>query len=410
LVDSISLALIISSLIILIGFLANYLFSKTGFPDMLILILLGAIFGPVLGVFDPVIIQGFAPYIAALALAYILFDGGMGLNIRQVVSNSPKALLLATLGFFFSVIATAVFMLLAFNMPILYGLLLGGIVGGSSSVVVISLASKIKISEKCSTILILESALTDVFSIVICIALIDIIVTGQADVAAIGIGVSMRFLIGTLIGLGLGFAWLFALRKLATLDFSYILTLGIILLGYAVSEVLGGNGALSALIFGLILGNEKDILGGFNSFLKMNTGNQIFNGKPSLSVGKGLKRFESEIAFLIRTFFYVFLGIIASVTSVTVLAAGIGLSIILYLTRYGAVWITTINSPLKKERKVLTAVLTRGLATAVLATLPAQYGLPYADLFVNISIVIIVATAIMATAGCMITSRKPKEE
>jgi NhaP-type Na+/H+ or K+/H+ antiporter len=213
LVDPVSLALILSALIILIGFLANYLFNKTGFPDMLILILLGALFGPVLGIFDPTIIQSFAPYIAALALAYILFDGGMGLNIRQVVSNSPKALLLAVSGFAISTVATAVFMMAVFNMPILYGLLLGGIVGGSSSVVVISLASKIKISEKSSTILILESALTDVFSIVICIALI-VIVTGQTDVTAIGVGVTMRFFIGILIGVGLGFAWLFALRKL----------------------------------------------------------------------------------------------------------------------------------------------------------------------------------------------------
>jgi potassium/hydrogen antiporter len=409
LVDIVSLALIISALIILTGFLANYLFKKTGFPDMLILIFLGAIFGPVFGVFDPIMIQGFAPYIAALALAYILFDGGMGLNIRQVVSNSPKALLLAVSGFALSVIVTAVFMLLAFNMPILYGLLLGGIVGGSSSVVVISLASKIKISEKSATVLILESALTDVFSIVICIALLDIIITGQTDVAAIGIGVTLRFLIGTLIGVVSGFVWLFALRRLATLEFSYILTLGTILLGYAVSEVLGGNGALSALIFGLILGNEREILGGLNSFFKINTGNKIFEGKPILSVEKGLKRFESEIAFLIQTFFYVFLGIIASVNSIPVLAAGIGLSIILYVTRYGAVWITTFNCSLKKERHVLTAVLTRGLATAVLATLPAQYGLPYADLFVNLSIVIIVTTAIMATAGCMIASHKNKE-
>ena len=72
----------------------------------------------------------------------------MGLNIRQVVSNSPKALLLAVSGFVLSVIVTALFMLVVFNMPILYGLLLGGIVGGSSSVVVIALATKIKISEK----------------------------------------------------------------------------------------------------------------------------------------------------------------------------------------------------------------------------------------------------------------------
>ena len=74
---------------------------------MLILIFLGALFGPILGVFDPVAVKSFAPYIAALALAYILFDGGMGLNIKRVLHSSAMAVLLAVLGFVFSIQAFA---------------------------------------------------------------------------------------------------------------------------------------------------------------------------------------------------------------------------------------------------------------------------------------------------------------
>jgi NhaP-type Na+/H+ or K+/H+ antiporter len=61
---------------------------------------------------------------------------------------------------------------------------------------------------------------------------------------------------------------------------------------------------------------------------------------------------------------------------------------------------------LKKENKMMTVILTRGLATAVLATLPAQLGLSYADIFVDIAIVVIVTTAIMATVGSMLISRQ----
>jgi potassium/hydrogen antiporter len=407
--DSVVLALIISALIILIGFLANYFFKKTGLPDMLVLIGLGALCGPILGIFDTGAIKSFAPFIAALALAYILFDGGMGLNIRQVFANSPKAILLAVLGFTFSVLGVAGFMMAAFNVPLIYGLLFGSILGGSSSVVVISLTSKIKISEKGSTILILESALTDILCIVICLALIDVLVTGQANLAAISIGVASKFFIGIVIGITVGFTWLFALKRLAGLDFSYILTLGTVLLGYAVSEALGGSGALSALIFGLILGNEKELLNLMHSVFKFNFGIDV-EGKIELSVSKGLKRFEAEIAFLIRTFFFVFLGIIASVSSWTILAAGIAISLILFTTRFGAVCITTLRSSLKKDRPIMTYVLTRGLAAAVLATLPAQYNLMYADLFINIAVVIIVSTAIIATVGSMVVSRSEHDK
>ncbi len=402
--DAISIALIIVSLIIFIGFLANFLFNKTGFPDILILIFLGVLFGPILGAFDPASVKTFAPYIAALALAYIVFDGGMGLNIKCALLNSPKAMLLAILGFVFSTFGVAGFMMFVFNMSALYGLLFGVIFGGSSSVVVVSLASKIKISEKGSTILILESAITDIFSIVIAIAIIDILITGQANVTAIGLGIAGKFLIGALVGVFLGFAWLFALKKVSTLPFSYMLTLGAVLLGYAVSEVIGGSGVLSVLLFGLILGNERDILIFFRQNIDVNSN----SGKIECSVSRGLKRFQAEIAFLISTFFFVFLGIIASVSSLTVFVSGIVLSVIMLVTRYGAVWLTTLKSPLKKENGMLTAILTRGLATAVLATLPAQMGLEYADVFVDIAVIVIVTTAIMATVGAMLISRRKK--
>ena len=364
---------------------------------MLILIFLGVLFGPILGVFSPTAVTSFAPYIAALALAYILFDGGMGLNIQRVLHNSPRAVLLAGLGFLLTVLSVCAFTVIVLGVPLVYGFLFGTIVGGSSSIVVISLASRIKISQKGSIILILESAITDILCIVISLSLIDVIVTGHADLGGIMLGIAGKFLIGIGIGLALGFAWLFALRKVADMPFSYMLTLGMVLLGYAASEGLGGSGALSALLFGLILGNEREL---FKVFRINEDKNE--DEKRMVSVSKGLKRFQAEIAFLIRTFFFVFLGIIVSINSIFILVAGITLSFILFVTRFGAVWITTRNSSMKGDQEIMTTVLTRGLAAAVLATLPAQFGLPYSDLFVGIAVIVIVATAIMATVGTMI--------
>ncbi len=404
LVDTVSVALLVCGLIVLVGFLANFLFKKTGIPDMLILIFIGIVCGPILGVFNPTLIGSFAPFVAAFALTYIMFDGGMNLNIRQVLTNSPKGVMLAVLGFLFSVLSVAGFTMLVFNVPFEYGLLFGSIFGGSSSIVVISLVSKVKISEKGAITLILESAVTDILCIVISLSLIDVIVTGQADIGGICIGVADKFLLGIAVGLALGFTWLFALQKVATMSFSYILTLGIVMLGYAASESIGGSGALSALIFGLILGNEKSVLTAFRQTLSEK------NKKTLLCVEDGLKRFGNEIAFLIRTYFFVFLGIIVSVSSLNLLLSGVMLSFILLGMRYGAVWLTTANSPMKSDRKIMTVVLTRGLAAAVLATLPAQMGLEYSDLFVNIAVVVIITTAIIATVGSVVISAQERNE
>ena len=398
-VDAISSALIIGALIIINGFAANFFFKKTGIPDMLFLIFIGVIFGPIFGIFDPITVKNFAPFIAALALAYILFDGGMGLNIKHVLSNSPKAIILAIIGFVFSVIAVCGFMVFVFNVPLVYGLLFGSMLGGSSSIVVISLASRIKLSDEGGAILIMESAITDILCIVISLSLLDIIVTGQANVLNVGLDIVGKLFIGLGIGLAIGFIWLFALRKIARLPFSYMLTIGVILLGYAVSETLGGSGALSALVFGLILGNERDLLHLFRRY--------SYNDESlELAVSKGLRRFQREIAFLIRTFFFVFLGLIFSPTSFSLLLAGVVLSLILLLTRFGAIWITTAKTSLKSERPIMAFILTRGLAAAVLATLPAQFNLPYSDLFVNIAVLIIVSTAIIATVGTLVLARR----
>jgi cell volume regulation protein A len=252
----------------------------------------------------------------------------------------------------------------------------------------------------------LESAITDILCVVVSLALLGVIVTGQADIGAVGLGIASKFMVGALVGVVLGFMWLFVLKKVVALPFSYMLTLGIVLLGYAASEVLGGSGALSALLFGLILGNEKEILNFVSNFFPHSSILGLKKSMMVLSVSEGLKRFEAEIAFVIRAFFFVFLGLIASISSWVFLLAGIALSFILLATRFGAVWLTTAKSPLQPERKIMTSVLTRGLAAAVLATLPAQFGLPNAELFVNLAVVIIISTAIMATVGVMVLSRQ----
>ncbi|MCW4046797.1 MAG: cation:proton antiporter [Candidatus Bathyarchaeota archaeon] len=394
-VEPVSLALIVSALIIVIGFLGNFLFEKKGVPDMLFLIFLGIAVGPVLHIFEPNIVSGLAPYISALALIFILFDGGMRMGIRQALSHSPRAVLLAVTGFILSMLVVALFTIFVMGVPLFYGLLFGSIYGGSSSIVVVSLTAKIKISEKGATTLILESAITDILCIVVSLALIGVILTGHTDYAYIGLGIAGRFIIGVVVGIFSGIAWLIFLKRVADLPFCYMLTLAIALFAYAISEVLGGSGALSSLLFGLILGNETQIL----NFLHLGTASKT-------SVDEGLKRFESEIAFFIRTFFFVFLGIIATISNVTFVFLGVMLSLLLLAVRIGAVQLSTFGSELRKERSIMSVVLTRGLAAAVLATLPAQYGLLYSDLFINFAVVIIVSTAIIATVGVIGISRK----
>lgn len=406
-------ALILGGAIIVIGFLSNYLFERTGLPDMLFLIVLGMVVGPATGLVDATSVMSFAPYLAALALVFILFDGGMTMNIYRVFSESPRAAVLATAGFALSAIVAGLFMYLFVipNVSPLYSLLFGTIVGGSSSIIVMSLASRIKLSERGSTILSLESAINDILCIVLSLVIIQIVVLkGTVDLTTIAKSLASRFSIGAMLGIVIGISWLSMLKRIVKASYSYMLTLGIALLAYALSEFLGGSGALCSLLFGIMLGNEKEIYG----ILRMK--------KPSNQVvDAGLKRFESEIAFLLRAFFFVYIGLIVTAPNLTTVVIGIALALTLLLIRIGVVHVATIRSELIQERAIMSALLTRGLASAVLATLPLQYADPvkYPDIgrifqqlspfYINITVVVILATAVITTVGIPLLRRKTKK-
>jgi len=413
LMDPVTLALILGGSIIVIGFLGNYLFEHTGFPDMLWLIILGIIIGPVIGLINPNSIMSLAPYLAALALVFILFDGGMAMNIYRVFSESPRALILAILGFVVNVIVTTLFMMYIVipTVPPLYSVLFGTILGGSSSVVVVSLASRIKVSEKCATILSLESAITDILCIVFSLVIIEIILKGASlELITVGQSIASRFSTGIVFGLIFGLIWLSALKRIARVSYAYMLTLAVVLLAYAFTEFLGGSGSLCSLLFGIMLGNEKEIY----KMLRME--------KPSNAVVDiGLKRFESEVAFLLRTFFFVYIGLIVTIGSITTVLIGIILSLMLLLARFGAVTLSTVRcKDLVEERPIMSVMLTRGLAAAVLATLPLQYtdvtkypeAAPIFEtlspIYINLAVLVILTTAIVATIGIPLLKRKLK--
>ncbi|MDH7563838.1 MAG: cation:proton antiporter [Candidatus Bathyarchaeota archaeon] len=412
--DPVTLALILGGAIIVIGFLGNYFFERTGFPDMFFLVILGMLFGPITGLVDTSSIMGLAPYLAALALVFILFDGGIAMNIYNVFTQSPIALVLAVTSFGVSVAATTFFMIFVVipDVPLLYSVLFGTILGGSSSIVVISLASRLKVSEKCSTILSLESAITDILCIVFSLVVIEILLKNSAvDWIDIGQSIASRFSIGIVLGGIFGFLWLGTLKKVAKASYAYMLTLGVVLLSYAISESLGGSGSLCALVFGIMLGNEKEIY----QMLKL--------GRLSdLAVDAGLRKFESEIAFLLRTFFFVYIGLIVTISSSVIVAAGVLLSFLLLLVRVGAVRLATVRcDELENEKPIMDVMMARGLAAAVLATLPLQYADPIryptvssifqalSPLYVNLTAIVILTTAMITTAGIPLLNRVSKK-
>jgi cell volume regulation protein A len=397
------MAFLVAGIIIVLGFLGEEFFKRTSIPDSILLLLFGVLLGPIFQLFAQEQLLAITPYFSALALIIILFDGGLNMDIREALKNSPRALVLAIVGWTLNVIVTAVICKYLLGWRLLNGLLLGSIVGGGSSIIVIALIRKLKVTEKIETVLSLESILTDVLCTVGAFTAINIlappVVEGaEAAAGAIDLGsalgsVAAAFSVGILVGLGFGVAWLVILEKIKGKPNAYMLTLAMLFLTFVVATNLGGNGALSALFFGLIIGNSRHIA-------------RLIKFRTTISIDNNVRGFHSQISFLIRSFFFVFTGLLFSFSSITSVIVGIGLSVIFLGIRFVVVKMAIVKSELKKYETLMIVMFPRGLAAAVLASIPLTSGVPGSQFFPEIAFIVILTTIITTTIGVAVLKKR----
>ncbi|MBN2202663.1 MAG: cation:proton antiporter [Candidatus Aenigmarchaeota archaeon] len=392
---SVVLTFALASLILVLGFIGNYLFKKTSIPDILILVALGIVLGPLFGIIDPDVLLPISELFSALALLIILFDAGLNLDIKKVLKDSPKATVLTLLSFFVSVIFVSAFTYFVLRWDVLNGLLLGAVLGGISSSVVIPLISRLKISDKVSTVLSLESAFTDALVIVFGLTILQLLVSPLSNgIYGVGNQIAAAFSIAVVIGLVAGVLWLKVLKLLKKEIYDDILTLAIVLLLYSVTEMLGGNGAIFALTFGLVLGNGIRIL-------------RVIGIKERIEASKVMKKFHSQMSFFIRTFFFVFIGLIFAVNTTQPVIYGLVITLILFVGRYVAVTLVSYkDKALENNKLTMSIVLGRGLAAAVLAEVIRSSNIIGASLISDTIIVVIISSVIISTLGVSIIGRK----
>jgi len=388
-------AFLVAAVIIILGFLGEEFFKRTSIPDPLLLLLLGVLMGPIFQFFAQDELLAITPYFSALALIIILFDGGLNMKISEAVKNSPRALIMALMGWTLNVLITAALCKVFLGWRLLNGLLLGSIVGGGSSLIVIALTRKLGVNEEVQTLLSLESILTDVLCTVGAFAAINIILSGEISLEVALSSVGIAFSVGILVGLGFGVIWLFALEKLKGKPNAYMLTLAVLFLTYVVATLLGGSGAISALFLGLIIGNNGSIA-------------KLFKFRTTVSIDEHVRDFHCQISFLIRSFFFVFTGLLFTFSSFSSVLFGLLLTFAFLGIRFIIIKITTLKSNLHPVETLMTIMFPRGLAAAVLASLPLTMGIPGSELFPEISFIVILSSILVTTIGVVFLKKRKK--
>ncbi|TVQ93865.1 MAG: sodium:proton exchanger [Bacteroidetes bacterium] len=374
------------------------LFRYKKIPDVLLLIIIGLILGPFTGIIDQSFFGDLGSVFANITLVIILFEGGTGLRMNVLRSALRGTASLTIINFVISMLVTGLCTLMIFDYDPIRSFMLGAFLGGTASAIVIPLVNQMQMDIGSKTILILESAVSDVLCIVVGLTLFEAFKLGSLDFISMLGSIVGGFLFSLVIGLIAGITWSFLLNRMRTLQNSIFTTPAFVFIVYGISELLGFSGAISALMFGITLANidllPLPLLARYTKEIP-----HTFNDTERI--------FFAEVVFLLKTFFFVYIGISIVLTDYFSLAVGFILTILLFIVRIPTVKISVRpNLPLD-DRVVMAFMVPKGLAAAVLASLPFQYGMPGGELIQNITYATVLLSIVLNSLMVLLHDRYP---
>jgi potassium/hydrogen antiporter len=278
-----------------LAFVANRLFRLTRIPDVIVLLAVGLLLGPAFGWVQPARFRTITDALGTLALILILFEGGLDLNLRDTVRHFPGGVLLAFLGYGLSLGLVALVAWRSYDFPLVPALLVGAVLGCTSSSIVLPVLQQLEIRDPLRVILLIDSSLGDVLAVTTVSALLDFGVHSGPFVGGFLGYVTLKMIASVVAAVLAGTLWSRVLPLLSEQRFWQAVTFSVVLLLYAATEAAGHSGLLSVLAFGLTLANVRRIdprlLGVFFAV-----------EPPGKEHHVQLLAFYSEMAFLVRTF------------------------------------------------------------------------------------------------------------
>lgn len=374
---SINTIVFLVGILLLLGIASSKFAARIGMPVLVLFLGVGMLFGSEgLGgiAFED---YALANSIGSVALAMILFDGGLRTSLDSVRSSWRPALSLSTIGVFFTSLLTGFAAAWILDLPLLHGMLLGSIVGSTDAAAVFSIlrTSGLRLPARLTATLEVESGSNDPMAIFLTLGLIALIMGSADSVAGIGILFFLQFGVGGAVGLGIGFlsAWLINRINLDYPGLYPILALSLGLLSFGLAAVLGGSGFLAIYLAGIVLGNSTIVFRN-GIFLFHDAGAWL--GQMILFIMLGLLSFPSRLAAVSLDGLLLALVLIFAARPVAVLIS-------VFAFRFTL-----------REMVFLAWVGLKGAVPITLATFPLLAGVPGSDLLFNVVFFVVLVSAI----------------
>lgn len=390
-------------LLIFCAHLFNAWFSRRRIPDVLLLMGIGILVGPVTGWITPEQLSDVGPVLSSLTLLFILFDSGIDMRLDLVRRYWTGVVQVTLLSYAVSLAAAALVSYFVIGFQLQTSIMLGAMVAGTGAAIVIPLVNQMRVTEKARITLTLESAISGMLAIVITLAFIEGFKLGNISVPAMVGHVLASVIVSLIIGLAGGIFWSSMMERVRKLENSMFLTPAFVFVMYGVTDLIGFSGAIASLTFGLVLGNPEYFQVSFLRKLKLGEMTPLMDNE---------KGFFKEFVFILKTYFFVYIGISIPFTNAWAFIYGAIIAAVLYLVRFLLiVFVGKENTP--EERLSVSILIPKGLIAAVLASIPEQVNLavgqniiPYASFVKHITYSVIFCSIIYCSILVLLTSKK----
>jgi cell volume regulation protein A len=375
--DTVSIAILLGSLLVLVGVLSSLLAMRFGAPLLLVFLIIGVLAGesgPGHLKFDDV---GVAYTVGSLALALILFDGGVRTRFSAFRSVLAPAGTLATLGVLLTAVLIAPVAHLALGVSWTEGLLVGSAIASTDAAAVFFLINTrgLRLRSRVNATLEVESGVNDPFAIFMTIALVEILLVGNESWLELVIDLLREGVLGGILGYVGGRLITLVLNRVSLaqgLFAPFVAVAALVIFAFANS--VHASGYLAVYLAGLVVGNQK------------------IRAHSSVVV------FLDAITWLAQIVMFVLLGLLAwpaRLPHSIVGAVAVALTLML-IARPVAVFVCL--APFKfewREKLFIAWVGLRGAVGIFLASIPVLVGLPSAYLYFDVAFVVVLISLLV---------------
>lgn len=370
--------ILLGAVFLLASIVTSAAVSRFGAPLLLVFLVIGMLAGedgPGGIRFDNV--QA-AHLIGTIALAIILFDGGLRTRAETFRVGLWPAVSLATVGVVVTTGIIGAFAAWMLDLPPLQGLLIGAIVGSTDAAAVFSLlhGRGMELKQRVAATLEIESGTNDPMAVFLTVAFIELLLAGETTVSFnLLVDFAREMTLGAVLGALSGYALAWLINRLNLVTGLYpLLAIAGGLATYAGTTALGGSGFLAIYLAGIVLGNSR------------------------LHAAQNILRVHDGLAWLAQISMFLVLGL--QVTPSKLLdhvwpALAIAL-VLMLVARPVAVWISLLPFRFPWREQVYIAwVGLRGAVPIILALFPLLVGLENAALFFNIAFFVVLVSLLV---------------